>query len=45
MAKLVIINAPPSFTVIWAAVKPWLAAETVAKVVILGIQVAHVDLP
>lgn len=31
------INVPSSFTIIWAAVKPWLAPETVAKVVIFGI--------
>ncbi|GJJ15655.1 hypothetical protein Clacol_009933 [Clathrus columnatus] len=36
MARLAIINAPASFTIIWAAVKPWLAPETIEKVVILG---------
>ncbi|KAL6302784.1 CRAL-TRIO domain-containing protein [Sparassis latifolia] len=36
MAQLAIVNAPTSFTTIWAFIKPWLAKETVAKVDILG---------
>jgi len=36
MGRLLVINAPSSFTVIWGAVKPWLAKETVAKIDILG---------
>ncbi|KAF5369447.1 hypothetical protein D9758_002675 [Tetrapyrgos nigripes] len=34
--NLSIINAPSSFTIIWAAVKPWLAKETAEKIDILG---------
>lgn len=37
MAHLAIVNAPSSFTLIWAAIKPWLARETVAKVSVLGV--------
>lgn len=36
MGQLVIINAPSTFTAIWAMIKPWLSKETVAKVDILG---------
>ncbi|PPR02844.1 hypothetical protein CVT24_002322 [Panaeolus cyanescens] len=36
MGQLAIINAPSTFTMIWNAVKPWLAKETVSKVDILG---------
>jgi len=36
MGQLIVVNAPASFTIIWSAVKPWLAPETVAKVDILG---------
>ncbi|KAF8903164.1 CRAL-TRIO domain-containing protein [Gymnopilus junonius] len=36
MGQLAVINAPSTFTVIWNAVKPWLAKETVEKVDILG---------
>ena len=36
MGKIVIINAPSSFTFIWSVVKPWLAKETAAKVDIHG---------
>jgi len=42
MGQLVIINAPATFTIIWAAVKPWLAPDTVAKVDILGSNYADV---
>ncbi|KZT35189.1 CRAL/TRIO domain-containing protein [Sistotremastrum suecicum HHB10207 ss-3] len=36
MGKLIVINAPTSFTYIWGIVKRWLAQETVNKVEILG---------
>lgn len=36
LGKLLVINAPSSFTIIWAVVKPWLAKETIAKIDILG---------
>ncbi|THH01579.1 hypothetical protein EW026_g1160 [Hermanssonia centrifuga] len=36
MSQLAIVNAPSSFTAIWAAMKPWLAKETIAKVSVLG---------
>lgn len=36
MGRLLVINAPTSFTAIWSVVKPWLAKETVAKIDILG---------
>ncbi|KAF7797467.1 hypothetical protein EIP86_008664 [Pleurotus ostreatoroseus] len=36
MAHLAIVNAPASFTAIWAVMRPWLAKETVAKVSVLG---------
>ncbi|PPQ65388.1 LOW QUALITY PROTEIN: hypothetical protein CVT26_000013 [Gymnopilus dilepis] len=36
MGQLAIINAPSTFTIIWNAIKPWLAKETVAKIDILG---------
>lgn len=36
MGQLVIINAPSTFTAIWAMIKPWLSKDTVAKVDILG---------
>lgn len=36
MGKLAIINAPYSFSIIWAAIKPWLSKETQEKVEILG---------
>lgn len=36
MAQLAIVNAPSSFTTIWAIMRPWLAKETVAKVSVLG---------
>lgn len=36
MGRLLVINAPSSFTAIWTVVKPWLAKETVKKIDILG---------
>ena len=36
MGRLIVVNAPATFTIIWSAVKPWLAPETVAKIDILG---------
>ncbi|KAL0578634.1 hypothetical protein V5O48_003377 [Marasmius crinis-equi] len=36
MGSLFVINAPPTFTLIWSAIKPWLAKETVEKTDILG---------
>lgn len=36
VAKLAVINAPSTFTVIWNVVKAWLSKETVGKVDILG---------
>ena len=36
MSQLAIVNAPSSFTAIWAVMRPWLAKETVAKVSVLG---------
>lgn len=36
MAHLAIINAPSSFTAIWAVMRPWLAKETVEKVSVFG---------
>lgn len=36
MSQLAIINAPSSFTAIWAVMRPWLAKETVEKVSVLG---------
>ncbi|EKM51488.1 uncharacterized protein PHACADRAFT_261650 [Phanerochaete carnosa HHB-10118-sp] len=36
MSQLAIVNAPSSFTVIWAVMRPWLAKETVEKVSVLG---------
>ncbi|TFK40778.1 CRAL-TRIO domain-containing protein [Crucibulum laeve] len=36
MGQLAIVNAPTSFTAIWAMIRPWLSAETAAKVDILG---------
>ncbi|KAH7885341.1 CRAL-TRIO domain-containing protein [Phlebopus sp. FC_14] len=36
MGQLAIVNAPPSFTLIWSIIKPWLAKETVEKVDVLG---------
>lgn len=36
MGQLAVINAPSSFTFIWAAVKPWLSKETAEKVDVLG---------
>ncbi|KIP05367.1 hypothetical protein PHLGIDRAFT_43261, partial [Phlebiopsis gigantea 11061_1 CR5-6] len=36
MSQLAIVNAPSSFTAIWAVMRPWLAKETVAKVNVLG---------
>jgi hypothetical protein len=36
MSQLAIVNAPSSFTAIWAVMRPWLAKETVAKVAVLG---------
>lgn len=36
MSQLAIVNAPSSFTTIWAIMRPWLAKETVAKVSVLG---------
>ena len=46
MAHLAIVNAPSSFTAIWAVMRPWLAKETVAKVSVLGAnyQAALLDL-
>lgn len=48
MGKLVIINAPYSFSAIWAAVRPWLAKETQDKVHIFSSDYApflleHID--
>ncbi|KAI0699119.1 CRAL-TRIO domain-containing protein [Cytidiella melzeri] len=36
MSQLAIVNAPSSFTAIWAVMRPWLAKETVEKVSVLG---------
>jgi hypothetical protein len=36
MGRLLVVNAPSSFTAIWTVVKPWLAKETVKKIDILG---------
>ncbi|KAF8583349.1 CRAL/TRIO domain-containing protein [Ramaria rubella] len=36
MGRLMVVNAPASFTIIWGVVKRWLAPETIAKVDILG---------
>ncbi|PFH54084.1 glycoside hydrolase family 71 protein [Amanita thiersii Skay4041] len=36
MGQLAIVNAPASFTAIWAAIRPWLSKETAEKVDILG---------
>ena len=36
MSHLAIVNAPSSFTAIWAVMRPWLAKETVNKVSVLG---------
>ncbi|KAI0258399.1 CRAL-TRIO domain-containing protein [Gloeopeniophorella convolvens] len=35
MGQLAIVNAPPSFAAIWAAVRPWLAPRTRDKVAVL----------
>jgi len=35
MGKFYIINAPWSFTAVWAVVKPWLDEVTVSKIQIL----------
>lgn len=36
MGQLAIVNAPSTFTAIWAIMKPWLSKETADKVDILG---------
>jgi hypothetical protein len=36
MGQVIIVNAPKTFTWVWGIVKPWLAHETVEKVIILG---------
>jgi hypothetical protein len=36
MGQVIIVNAPKAFTWVWAIVRPWLAKETVEKVIILG---------
>lgn len=36
MGQLAIVNAPSTFTAIWAIMKPWLSKETAEKVDILG---------
>ena len=36
MAETIIINAPMSFRVVWAAVKPLLQPRTVNKITLLG---------
>lgn len=36
MGRVVIINAPSSFSYIWSAIKNWLAPETRQKVEVLG---------
>ncbi|KAJ4468981.1 CRAL-TRIO domain-containing protein [Lentinula lateritia] len=36
MGRLVILNAPSTFTIIWNAIRPWIAKETANKVDILG---------
>lgn len=36
MGQLAIVNAPSSFTMIWAMIKPWISKETAEKVDILG---------
>ncbi|EIN12631.1 CRAL/TRIO domain-containing protein, partial [Punctularia strigosozonata HHB-11173 SS5] len=36
MGQVKIINAPSSFTAMWAVMKPWLAKETVDKIDVLG---------
>ena len=41
MGQLLIINAPASFTVIWAAIKPLLSSDTLRKVNILGSDYEH----
>ena len=42
MGQLAIVNAPSSFTMIWAMIKPWISKETAAKVDILGSDYAKV---
>jgi hypothetical protein len=34
--KLIIINTPWVFNMIWAIVKPWLHERTLAKIIVLG---------
>ncbi|KAI0051148.1 CRAL/TRIO domain-containing protein [Auriscalpium vulgare] len=41
MGQLVVINAPSSFTAIWSIIKPWLSAQTVAKISIYGQDYKH----
>ncbi|KIK65950.1 hypothetical protein GYMLUDRAFT_257864 [Collybiopsis luxurians FD-317 M1] len=36
LAKVSIINAPSTFTIIWSVIRPWLAKETADKVEMLG---------
>ncbi|KAJ3731099.1 CRAL-TRIO domain-containing protein [Lentinula guzmanii] len=36
MGRLVILNAPSTFTIIWNAIRPWIAKETANKIDILG---------
>ncbi|KAF9463030.1 CRAL-TRIO domain-containing protein [Collybia nuda] len=36
MGQLAIVNAPPSFTVIWSVIRRWLSRETAEKVDVLG---------
>ncbi|KAJ3775527.1 CRAL-TRIO domain-containing protein [Lentinula raphanica] len=36
MGRLIILNAPSTFTIIWNAIRPWIAKETANKVDILG---------
>jgi CRAL/TRIO domain len=41
MGKLIVINAPTSFTAIWAVTKPWLSPRTLDKISILGANQYH----
>ncbi|KIK65947.1 hypothetical protein GYMLUDRAFT_158236, partial [Collybiopsis luxurians FD-317 M1] len=36
LGRVAIINAPSTFTIIWNAIRPWLAKETADKVDVLG---------
>ncbi|KAF8510072.1 CRAL-TRIO domain-containing protein [Hysterangium stoloniferum] len=43
MGRLILINAPATFTMIWAVAKPWLSQATISKVEILDILLEYVD--